>query len=76
MHQHANAIRLLAKQPVLPWLGPGAHRAAMAIARASLAGGSKVWPSNTALEKDLYVEVQQRPEEVNAGVCYTWRVIE
>lgn len=74
IHQHSNAIRLLANQPLQPWLGPGDFRSAKRTTRLILACSGVGTPSSASLE-DLYAKVQEAGG-VSGGVAYDFRVVE
>ncbi|KAG9019008.1 hypothetical protein FRB90_007388 [Tulasnella sp. 427] len=76
MHQHSNAIRVLAGQPPLPWLGPSDFRSARNMARGVFGIQNIVWPLKTAVETDLYNKLQKDPETMKGGVVYEWKLVD
>ncbi|KAG8907215.1 hypothetical protein FRB99_005039, partial [Tulasnella sp. 403] len=76
IHQHTNAVRLLAKQPIQMWLGPGDFRSAKNLAKDVLAAQRVAWPPAGSLDHDLYAKAQEQPELLSSGASYAWTVID
>ncbi|KAG8929561.1 hypothetical protein FRC02_005392 [Tulasnella sp. 418] len=75
LHQHTNAIRILSKTPLQPWLGPGEYRSARNLTKAVLVGANIGWPPNRILDDDIYVKFTNDPSSKEPGVTYAWQVV-
>ncbi|KAG8882771.1 hypothetical protein FRB98_003485 [Tulasnella sp. 332] len=75
IHQHTNAVRILADQHPVQWLGPGDFKSAETTTMMILLAEMIGFPQDSPLNEDLFVLASENTM-LEGGATYAWTIVD